>query len=102
MAVALATRADSGGINPLLHRLFLDHDIISIFRQHRKKNHVNLSKVLRTFENIKKNLSKVLHTFENIMENRTFAPFSLIFHKCILFQRCQKVLLWSKGLRPCP
>ena len=42
----------------LLHRLFLDQDIISIFRQHWKK--------------VKKNLSKILNTFENIMENGAF------------------------------
>ena len=40
-------------INPLLYRLFLDHDIISIFRH-------------------KKNQEKC--TFENIMKNGAFAP----------------------------
>ena len=46
--------------NPLLHRLFLDYDIFSIFRQYPKT--------------IQKNLSQVLNTFENIMENGAFAP----------------------------
>ena len=47
----------------------------------------------------KKNLSKVLNTFENIMENGAFAP---IFHnifKYMIFERLQKALLWSKGLK---
>ena len=47
-------------INPLLHRLFLDHDIIFYFYTTLKKK-------------IKKNLSKVLNTFEHIMENEAFA-----------------------------
>ena len=47
-------------LNPLLNRLFLDHDIIFYYRQHFKK--------------IKKNLSTVLNTLGNIMENRAFAP----------------------------
>ena len=41
-----------------------------------------------------------LNTFENIMENEAFAICS-IFHnifKYMIFQRCQKALLWSKGL----
>ena len=70
-------------LNPLLHRLFLGHDIIFYFRQHQKKN-----------------LSKVLNTFENIMENRAWSKCS-IFHnifKYIVFQRHQKALSWSKGL----
>ena len=46
-------------INPLLHRLFLDHDIIFYFKLKLKK--------------IKKQLSKVLNTFENIMKNGAFA-----------------------------
>ena len=44
--------------NPLLHRLFLDHDIIFNF--------------LDTIDKIKENLSLVLNTFENIMENGAF------------------------------
>ena len=49
-------------------------------------------------------LSKILNTFENIMENGAFALWSKcsIFHNIftyIVFQRHQKVLSWSKGLR---
>ena len=33
-------------LNPLLHMLFLDHDIISIFRQHWKK----LKKIKKNFK----------------------------------------------------
>ena len=45
-----------------------------------------------------------MNTFENIMENGAFAPKeqSSIFHhsfKYMIFQRHQKALLWSKGLR---
>ena len=47
-------------VNPLLHRLFLVHDIIFYFRQHLKK--------------IKKKLHNVFNTFENILENGAFAP----------------------------
>ena len=53
-----------------------------------------------------KNLSAVLNTFENIMENGVFALFQKskysIFHnifKYMIFQRRQKALLWSKGLK---
>ena len=66
--------------NPLLHGLFLDHDIISIFRQNWKKKWRNLN------------------TFENIMEKSSICS---VFHnilKYMVFQRHQKVLLWSKGL----
>ena len=50
-----------------------------------------------------KNVSKLLNTFENIIENGAFAPMEqmLDFHdifKYIVFQRCQKALLWNKGL----
>ena len=75
--------------NPLLHRLFLDHDIIFYFKTTLGKK-------------IKKNLSKVLNTFENIMENGVFAPKTKcsIFHNIFkyIFQRRQKALLRSKGL----
>ena len=47
-------------INPLPHKLFLDHDIILKFKTSLKK--------------IKNFLSKVLNTSENIMENGAFAP----------------------------
>ena len=46
-------------INPLLCRLFLDHDFIFYFKT--------------TLKKIKKKLRKVLNTFENIMENEAFA-----------------------------
>ena len=54
-------------------------------------------------KNSTKNLSKVLNTFESTMENGAFAARSKrsILHnifKYIVFQRCQKVLSWSKGL----
>ena len=61
-------------LNPLLHRLFLDHDIIFYFWTTSKKK----TKI--------KNLSQVLNTFENIIENGAFAPkeqmlhFSYFFH----------------------
>ena len=42
-------------LNSLLHRLFLDHDIIFLFLD-------NIEKI------------QVLNTFENIMENGAFAP----------------------------
>ena len=61
-------------INPLLHGLFLDHDIIFYF--------------WTTLKIFNKNLVKVLITFENIMENGAFA--SLVFHnifKCMILQR---------------
>ena len=51
----------------------------TIFRQHRKK--------------IKKNLSEVLNTFENIIKKWS------ICSKYMIFQRRQKALVWSKGLR---
>ena len=50
--------------NPLLHRLFLDHDIIFYFK---------------TLKKFKKNLSKVLNNFEN-MENGAFAPNEQMLH----------------------
>ena len=53
-------------INPLLHRLFLDHDIISYF--------------LTTLKKFKKKLIKVLNPFENIMENGAFAPNKQMLH----------------------
>ena len=64
--------------NPLLHRLFLDHDIIFYFKTMLKKFNEILSEVLLTFE---------------IMENGAFAPKEqmLIFHnifKYMIFQRC--------------
>ena len=53
-------------IKPLLHRVFIDHDIISILGKKLKK--------------IKKNLGKILNTFENIMENGAFAPKEQMLH----------------------
>ena len=47
-------------LNPILHRLFLDHDIIF--------------HLLDNIEEILKNISSVLNTFENVMENGAFAP----------------------------
>ena len=54
--------------NPLLHRLFLDHDIIFY--------------IYTTLKKSRKKLSEVFNTFENIMGNRAFAPKEqmLIFH----------------------
>ena len=75
-------------INPLLHRLFIDHDIDFYFLENidRTREKFNLS-----FEN-----------FENIMENGAFAPKeqTLHFHntfKCMMLQRHQKALSWSNG-----
>ena len=53
-------------INPLLHRLILDHDIIFYFQT--------------TLKKFKKNLSKDWNTFENIMENGAFAPGEQMLH----------------------
>ena len=53
-------------LNPLLHRLFLEHDIIFYIKT--------------TLKKFKKNLRLFLNTFEN-MENGAFAanaPFSII------------------------
>ena len=65
--------------NSLLHRLFLT--------------------------TLEKNQPKFKLSFEYIMENRSFAPkeqmlsfFHNIF-KHMIFQRCQKGVSWSKGLR---
>ena len=69
-------------LNPLLYRLFLDHDIIFCFRQHLNK--------------FKKNLSKVLNTFENIMENGAFAPMEQMLDFPLCFWR-QKALSWRIG-----
>ena len=52
--------------------LLLDHDIISIIIQYKKK--------------IKEKI-KVLNTFENIMENRAFALWS----KCSIFRTISKI-----------
>ena len=70
--------------------LFLDHDIIFYF--------------LTMLKKCNKNLSKVLNTFENVMENGAFAPKEQMLHfpyifKYMIFQRSQKALLWSKGLK---
>ena len=46
-------------VNPLLHRLFLDHDIIFYF---------------------KTTLKKIQITFENIIENGAFAPKEQMLH----------------------
>ena len=59
-------------LNSLVHRLFLDHDIIFFFRQHYKN-------------------SQVLNTFENVMENGAFAPKML--HFPYTFQRDQKIAI---------
>ena len=59
----------------IVHKLFLDHDIIFYFQI--------------TLKNLEKNLRKVLNTIENIMENGAYY---------VVFQRHQKALLWSKGL----
>ena len=48
-------------ISPLLHRLFLDHDIIFI-------------------EKFQEKFKLVLNTFENIMENGAFAPKEQMLH----------------------
>ena len=54
---------------------------------------------------IRKKISKVLNTFENIMENEAFAQRSKcsIIHNIkknnMIFQRSQKALLLSKGLK---
>ena len=53
-------------VNPLLHRLFLDQNIIFY--------------VKTTLKRFKKNLSHVLNTLENIMENGAFAPKEQMLH----------------------
>ena len=52
-------------LNPLLHMLYLDHDIIFYFRQHRKNS---------------RKLKLISHEFENIMENGAFAPKEQMLH----------------------
>ena len=61
-------------VNPLLNRLFLDHDIIFYFKTTLKKN--------------QENLSKALNTFENIMENGAFTPKEQKLHFPLYFQIC--------------
>ena len=51
----------SASVNPLLHRLFLDHDIIFLFLVDNEE-------------------SQVLNTFENIMENGAFALLEQMLH----------------------
>ena len=51
--------------NPLLHRLFLDHDIIFYFID-------NIEKIQEKF--------KFLNTFENILKNWAFAPKEQMLH----------------------
>ena len=58
---------------------------------------------LDNIEKIQENLSKVLKTFENIMENGAFAPMKqcFIFHdifKYIVFQRRKNALTWDSDL----
>ena len=72
--------------NPLLHRLFLDHDIIFYFW-------TKLKKIIKK--------TKVLNTVENIMENWALAPKSKcsIFHSIFkyIFQRRKKHYYGVKG-----
>ena len=58
--------------NPLLHRLFLDHDTIFYF--------------LTTLKKFKKNLTPILNTFKNIMENGAFALKEQMLHFPLYFQ----------------
>ena len=69
--------------NPLLQRLFLDHDIIFYF--------------YITSKNIKKNLSKVLNSFKNIMKNGAFAPKEQMLHFPYYFQ-IHEISKASKGV----
>ena len=62
-------------INPLLHRLFLDHDIIFYFKQQKK-----LRYVLNTFENILENGAFAPKEQMNIVENGAFAPKEQMLH----------------------
>ena len=57
---------NSNVLNSLLHKLFLDHDIVFYFQT--------------TLKKFKKNVSEVLNTFENIMENGAFAPNEQMLH----------------------
>ena len=72
-------------LNPLLQRLFLDHDII-----------FHLLTVLKKFKKI---LSKVLNTFENIMENGANFQFSIIFSNTRYFQLSVKRHYYGGKLR---
>ena len=67
--------------NPLLHRLFLDHDIIFYFST--------------TFKKFKRILSKVLNTFESIMVNIAFVPKEHL-SKCSIFHNIFKYM--TKGV----
>ena len=63
--------------NPLLHRLFLDHDIIFYFWTMLKQ--------------LNKNVREVLNTIEN-MENAAFAP-----KECSIFHNIFKHMSRVKG-----
>ena len=68
--------------------LFLDHDIMFYF--------------LIAWKKFKKKFKLFLNTFENMkMEHLLQKSKCSIFHnilKYMVFQMCQKALLWSKGL----
>ena len=61
----------------------------SIFRQHWKKNQVKLNLMFEYFWKY--------YVKWSICSKRANAPFSIMFFDtCMIFQKCQKVLLWSK------
>ena len=65
------SRNDNPNIyNHLLHRLFLDHDIIYDI----------IFNFLTTLKKFKKTLNYVLNAFENIMENGAFDPKEQMLH----------------------
>ena len=72
----------AAAINPLLHRLFLDHDIIFLFLDNIEKNQEKLSKVLKTF--------KYHEQWSICSKGAKHSFFFIIF---------SKALLWSKGLK---
>ena len=65
-------------LNPLLHRLFLDHDIVFYF-------HTTLKK-------FKKNLSLVLNNFVNILENGAL----LYKSKCSIFLNIFEYMIFQR------
>ena len=74
----------AASLYPLLHRLFLDHDIIFYF--------------YTTLKKIKKNSSKVLNTFKNIKESQAFAsPLEQMLHFPQYFQ-IHSISKPSKGI----
>ena len=77
-------------INPLLHWLFLDHDIIFLFLD-------KIEKIQEKFKLSFEYCLKIIWKMEHLLQKSKCSIFYNIF-KYMIFQRCQKVLLWSEVL----